>query len=214
MTGDDGTPARAGASLPLRREVARKAVHLTSALFPVSYALGLPRALLLAALLACVVFALGVETARARWAPARRHFDRWLGALLRERERVAWCGATWMLIAYLIAVALFPRAEAIVAMWAVSVGDASAALVGRTVGHMRLHPGGKSLEGTVACALATALGAYALARLDLPTAIVAGVVAALAEWPGRPLDDNLRITLLTGVSIVLWRLAFLDKMSG
>ena len=181
------------AALALRHELARKALHLTSAAVPVAYAAGAPRLPLLALLGVLLVIALLVELTRRRVALVRRAFHQATDPLLRAHERERWSGATWMLVAFVLVVWLCPRSTAVAATWAVSVGDAAAAIVGRWLGRRRFGAHGKSLEGSLACCLATAVGALVVARLAPAVAVTAGVAAAAAEWPGRPLDDNLRV---------------------
>lgn len=198
-----------GVALTLRRELARKALHVTSAAVPVAYAAGLPRAGLLAGLLALLAIALVVEGARARSERARAHFTRATGPLLRAHEHHRWAGATWLLAAFALAVGLYPAPVAVAATWAVALGDASAAIVGRRIGRHRLSPRfAKTLEGSAACAAVTFAGALWVARLPLGASVVAGVAAALAEAPTRPLDDNVRVVLAVGAGILLWRMAF------
>jgi dolichol kinase len=48
----------------LRHELARKAIHLASAVVPISYAAGLRREVLLVLLTLALLIALGVEAAR------------------------------------------------------------------------------------------------------------------------------------------------------
>src|SRR5690606_20161456 len=125
-------PSRAPApSLSLRHELARKALHLTSAVVPVGYAAGAPRRVVLTLLVALLVVAVVVELVRHREGIARAIFQRTAGPLLREHEHHRWSGATWMLAAYLLVAWLAPRGAAVAAMWAVAVGDAAAAVVGR-----------------------------------------------------------------------------------
>lgn len=202
-----GAPAAGDTALSARRELARKGLHVLSALAPVAYALGLGRLTMVLGLAALTMLAIAVETLRGRVGWVRARFERAVGRLLRTHEWTRWCGATWLLIALLVAAAVFPRAAAIAAMWALSIGDASAAVVGRLFGRHRLG-GRKSLEGALACVAATFVGARWVAHLAVGPAVVGSLVAGLAEWPERPLDDNLRIALGTGVSIVLWRMAF------
>ena len=196
--------------LALRHELARKALHLTSATVPVAYALGVPRAVLLPFLGTLVALALVVEVVRRRSARGRRAFVRATAPLLRAHEREGRAGATWMLVAFALAVWLLPRATAIAATWAVAVGDASAAIVGRSLGRVRIGAHGKSLEGSLACLVATALGVAVVAKLGPAAALAAGVAAAAAELPGRPLDDNVRVAAavalaVTAVEVVLAR---------
>lgn len=195
-------------SLTLRQELMRKAIHVQSVAVPAGYALGVPRSLLVAMVAVLVVTALVIEAGRRRSPWLRERFARTFAPLLREHEHSGLAGATWLLVAFLLAVMLLPRSAAIAAMWAVSVGDATAALVGRWIGRRRLTSGSKTLEGSAACALASGAGAWLVAGLPAGASLVAGSLAALAEWPSRPLDDNMRIALVVGGGIFLWQLAF------
>jgi dolichol kinase len=200
-------PAPPPPALTTRRELARKGIHLLSAAVPLAYAAGLPRSIVVSTLATLAALAVAVELGRARVPAVRATVERYVGALLRDAERRGWCGATWMLLAFLAAAVLLPAPVAIAAMWAVAVGDAIAALVGRWLGRHRLRSG-KSVEGSVACGIATLAGALAVARLDTAPAVVAAVSATLAEWPHRPLDDNLRIVLAVGCAVTLWQVLF------
>ena len=128
---DDAPMNSASERLTLRREVARKALHLVFVVVPVAYAFGLLRGYLVAALGAGATVAVIIELARAWHAPTRERFVRWVGVLLREHEHARWSGATWMVLSMLALAAFAPRGVAIAAMWAISAGDAAAALVGR-----------------------------------------------------------------------------------
>ena len=178
------------------------------AIVPMAYALGTPRKIVLAGLIVGSMIAIVMETARRHLPRVRTVFDRATGMLLREHEQHRWSGATWLLLSFLLVVVLFDAPAAIAAMWAVAVGDASAALVGRTIGRHRIGRSLKSVEGSMACAVTTAAGALLLAHLTLGVSIVAGISAAMAEWPARPFDDNMRIGLAVGVGILLSRMVF------
>jgi dolichol kinase len=168
---------------------------------PLAYAAEMPRRTLLAVLVVLLLVALLVELARRRHEAVRHAFHRATSPLLRAHEHERWVGATWMLLAYVLVVWLAPRAAAIAATWAVAVGDASAAIVGRSVGRWRIGAHGKSLEGSLACCVATALGAAFVARLGPAVSIAAGIAAAVAEWPGRPLDDNVRVAAAVALTV-------------
>ena len=66
-----------------------------------------------------------------------------------------------------------------------------------------------SLEGSAACCVATAAGALWVAGLGPAVIVEAGVAAAAAERPGRPLDDNLRVAGAVALAVVAatWLLA-------
>ena len=198
----------AGAPLALRWELTRKALHMAWAVVPIGYALGVRRDIVIAGLgLACTI-AVIIEIARGRSARFHALFQRGTGLLLREHEHRRWSGATWLLLSFLLSVLIFEQATAIAAMWAVAVGDAAAAIVGRTIGRHHIGRSAKSIEGSIACAAITSIGAFTIASLGPLPSLVAGVAAALGEWPAGPLDDNMRIGLAVGGGILLCRMAF------
>lgn len=179
----------------LRAEFARKAIHLGTAALPIAWAAELVSTYQLRIVLtAAVVVALGIEALR-RWSPAAgRRFTALVGQLLRPHERTAVTGATWLAIAMAGVVWIAPGRAALAALWAAAVGDASAAIVGRSLSAQRGRPAGrKSWQGSAAAFVSTALGAAWLASATWPVALTLGGVAALAEFPRGPLDDNLRV---------------------
>ena len=199
-------PAPAG--LALRHELVRKAIHLQSAAVPAAYALGVPRLPLVILLLSLLALALVVELARRHSSRVQAGFSRLFSALLRDHEHAGLSGATWLLLSFFLVMLLLPRQAAIAAMWAVSLGDASAALAGRLVGRHRLTRSSKTIEGSAACAATSFVGAWLVAGLPVGVSAGAGILAAAAEWPGHPLDDNLRIAAVVGGGILLWQLLF------
>ena len=185
---------------PWRTELGRKGLHLGSSLFPLSLSLGwADRPLVLRVLLLGLVVAAVLESGR-RWSgPLKRWFDGWFGWMLRSHEATALTGATWILLAMSLAVWLLPRGAAIAALWAGVVGDAAAALVGRTVA-ARAAVHGKTWAGSVACALASAVGPLVLVGTTVPVALVIGAAAAAEERPRWRLDDNARVTVAAGLA--------------
>lgn len=184
----------------VRRELQRKAIHMATAVVPVAYAAGISRALIVAGCVGLAGVAIAVEFARRMSPAAAARFTAWTGPLLRPHEAAGGlAGATWLFVAYAVVAWSTPAAVAVAAMWAVAAGDGAAAVVGRLVGRTRL-PGGKTLEGSAAMWLMTAAGAWGLAHWPLGLALGLGGVAALAELPDRPLNDNLRVALAVAVA--------------
>ena len=199
---------------PLRVELARKAIHVASSVIPIAYALGLARARVLAVLAALGAVAVVVELARRRSPRVRALFVDTVGALLREHEHRAWTGASWLLAAYALSVLLFPRAVAIAAMLAAGLGDAAAAVVGRSVAAARARRGTvatavrrKTLAGSVACAVVTFACALLVAALPPVSALAAALAASIVErWDdplGIAIDDNVRVALAAGVAALV-----------
>jgi phytol kinase len=186
--------------LALGRELTRKALHVMSAVLPVGWALGVlsPERLRLL-LTAALAVAILVEGARHLSDRARRAFDALFAPLLRPHERTELTGATWLAAAMLGALILFPPGPAVVALWAVAAGDGAASIAGRLASRSR--PGrGKTITGSVTCAVVTTVGAMWLAGVPWASAVAIGVVTAIAERPRGPLDDNVRVAAAAGLA--------------
>jgi dolichol kinase len=173
---------------------------------PIAYAAGAARAVVIWVLGFALAVALTIEIARSRSSRARTVFHTSVGGLLREHEWHGPSGATWLIVAFLVASVLFPRDIAIAAMCAVALGDAAAAIIGRALARTAVDR--KSFGGSAACFTASAISARAIAGFEWPEATMIGILAALGERPRRPLDDNLRIVIAVGCGILLWRMGF------
>lgn len=187
-----------GGGTSLRRELLRKRVHLATVVVPAGVWF-LPRSASLLVLAGAVATALAVEVARRRIPWVRYHFLRGTRVMLRGHERDRLAGATHMAIAYLVALLLFPRPLAVLAMLYNVLGDAGAAIVGRRWGRHRTA-WGKSWEGAAA-ALTINLGVgLLLPGIGIPAAVLGAVGSAAFEFLPLPLDDNLRVTIGGGLA--------------
>ncbi|MDZ7631817.1 MAG: hypothetical protein U5K74_10850 [Gemmatimonadaceae bacterium] len=142
------------------RELPRKTLHFTTASVPLALWLGVPQRPVAIGLLALFGVAGVVEFARRRSPAVAQRFEQTVGVMLRPHEVThGITGATWLLSAFAITCLAAPLPAAIAATWAGAVGDGSAALAGRAWRRAR-GGSGKTLVGSVTCALATALGAW------------------------------------------------------
>jgi dolichol kinase len=192
-------------------ELKRKAIHLSFLVLPLDLlfeVLPWPRgraqwSFLLAVL---ALGALALDVLRLRERRVHRLFRDFLGGMLREHERFGLLGSTYLLMAALLAVDLFPRPVAAAALGFTVLGDAFAAIVGKAWGRTRVF--GKTLEGALGGLAACLAWAALLATFGyLPWGVVVAgaLVASLAEILPIPLDDNLGMTLLAGVVMrLLW----------
>jgi dolichol kinase len=177
----------------LRREAARKAFHVASVGLPLAVWL-LPRPVAVGGMAGLAATAIIVDVVRLRHRGARYHFLRRTRTMLRTHERYGLAGATYMVVAYALAVVLLPRPLAVAAMLYNGLGDAAAALVGKRFGRHRTR-WGKSWEG-FAAALVTNLAVGFLVPGVTPAGALLGAgLAAILEFLPLPLDDNLRVTL-------------------
>ncbi len=201
MTAPVSTPER----LPLRAELARKALHAATAVLPISLAFGwTSQRTLQIAVAAAALLALVIEALRNAWPTFAKAFSTAVGGMLRRHEQAALTGATWLALAMAVVLWLAPLNAAVAALWAAAFGDAAAAVVGRSAASWRQRPAnGKTLLGSAAALVVTAAGVLWLTPASVSAAVLLGVVAAIAERPARPLDDNLRIALVVALTATL-----------
>ncbi len=157
-------------------------------------------------LIALTLTAIAIDVVRIHDHRVRRFFGHFFGELIREHERFNLLGSTYLLIAALLAVEMFPPRVAAAALGFTILGDGMAALVGKGWGRRRFFK--KSLEGAIggliAC-LAWAAGLAALGLLPWGVVVLGALVASLVELLPIPLDDNLGITLFAGYAMnLLW----------
>jgi dolichol kinase len=184
-------------SRKMRRELARKAFHISTTSLPLLVWLA-PRRLALAVLVPAACLALTVDLVRLNVRGPRYHFLRLTRTMLRSHERRSITGGTYMAVSYAAALVLFPTPVAVAAMLFNGLGDAAAALVGKRFGRHRTS-WGKSWEGFGAALvvnLAVGLTIAALSPALAPAGAVLGALTAAAvEFAPLPLDDNVRVTL-------------------
>jgi dolichol kinase len=185
-------------------EAQRKAVHMGAILLPLGILYEwLPwprgRAEWRWFLIALTLVAIAVDLVRIHERRARRFFREFFGRMLRDHERFNLLGSTYLLIAALLAIEIFPRPIAAAALGFTVLGDSVAALVGMAWGHIRIFR--KTVEGSAAGLLACLAWASFLAlagHLPWPVVLCGALVASLVELLPIPLDDNLGITLFSG----------------
>lgn len=205
-------PAARDPLAPLRSrtwltEAQRKAIHVGAIVLPLGQLyewLPWPRghAAWRAFLLGLTLGAVAVDALRLHDHRVKRFFGRFFGELIREHESFNLLGGTYLLLAALLAVEMFPQPLAAAALGFTILGDGFAAIVGKAYGRRRLL--NKSLEGA-AGGLAACLGwaAFVAAAGFVPwtAALAAALVASLVELLPIPLDDNLGITLAAGYTL-------------
>jgi dolichol kinase len=150
------------------------------------------------------VIAMALDLLRLHEQRVRRFFSEFLGQMIREHEAFGLLGSTYLLLAALLAIAIFPQPIAAAALGFTVLGDAFGALVGRAIGRRKFF--NKSLEGAAGCLLAClAWAAYVVmvAHVPLQVAVAGALTATVVEMLPIPLDDNLGITLASGFAMKL-----------
>jgi len=192
-------------------ELRRKSIHVSLIVLPLDIlfeVLPWPRGrgqwtLLLITL---TVAALAIDVLRLQEQRVRRLFRDFFGGMLRDHEESGLLGSTYLLLAALLAVDLFPRPVAAAALGFTVLGDGFAAIVGRAWGRKPVFR--KTAEGAAGGLLACLAWAAFLAgtgHLPWGVAVAGAMVASLAELLPIPLDDNLAMTLFAGYTMrLLW----------
>jgi len=190
-------------------EVQRKAIHLSFVILPADLlyqVLPWPRThnewrmLLIALCLAAIV----LDLFRIHERRVRGFFRGFFGELIREHEEFGLMGSTYLLIASLLAIEIFPRQVAAAAIGFTVIGDATAAMVGRRWGRRPFFK--KTLEGAAGGLAGCLLWAAVLAvpgTLPWSLVLVGALSASLVELLPIPLDDNLGMTLIAGYAMSL-----------
>jgi dolichol kinase len=190
-------------------ELRRKAIHLSFIVLPLELLLRVlpwPRShrefrVLFLALTAC---AITIDVIRIHERRVRTFFRQFFGEMIREHERMSLLGSTYLLLAALIAIEVFPQPLAAAALGYTVLGDAMGALVGKAWGRHRVFK--KSYEGALGCLLACLLWAAVVERVahvPWPILIAGAIAATIVEALPIPLDDNLGITLAAGYTMKL-----------
>jgi dolichol kinase len=190
-------------------EARRKAIHLSFIVLPLELLLELlpwpkGRGQFRVVFLVLTASAIAIDVLRIHERRVRTFFRLFFGEMIREHERMSLLGSTYLLLAALLSIELFPQPVAATAIGFTVIGDAFGALVGRAWGKHKVF--NKSLEGGLGClaaCLAWAAFVVSVGGVSAPVAIAGAVVATVVEMLPIPLDDNLGITLAAGYTMRL-----------
>lgn len=211
------------------QELLRKAIHICSLLFPVSY-IFLDKNTILLVLIPMLALALLIDLLSKFHSTFAQHYFKYFGAMLRPHEKnkaILLNGASWVLISAVLVFALFPKILAITAFSILIISDTMAALIGRRFGKHKLFD--KSWEGTFAFILSGTIIVYIYWLIfNLPsTYLIAGILGAStagfveAASVSLKMDDNFSIPLSVGLVMYLggvlassFGLPFLDALTN
>jgi dolichol kinase len=185
-------------------EAQRKAIHIASIVLPLALLYEWTpwprgRAEWRWLLIGLTVAAIAIDLFRIHERRARRFFRKFFGELIREHERWSLLGSTYLLIAALLAIEIFPLPVAAAALGFTVLGDSLAALVGKGWGtHRFFHKTLEGAAGGLAGSLVWAAFLTAAGHLPWQIAVTGALAASLIEILPIPLDDNLGVTLFSG----------------
>ncbi|MBN2460226.1 MAG: phosphatidate cytidylyltransferase [Candidatus Cloacimonetes bacterium] len=192
-------------------EFGRKLIHLSSLFIPLGYRYIMPyiftgsinsspfnslRKATVIILSFLAFLAVVIELIRFHNQSFSRFFQNVFGRFLRPEEQHDYTGATYLLVASVVCVALFTPEIAFVSLCFLAIGDTFAAFTGLIWGRRRIIGTSKSLEGTLACFISTFI--FSLFFLHPLLSLSGAASASLAEISRLPVNDNLKIPILSG----------------
>ena len=201
----------------MKSEIKRKSLHLTGLVIPVLYyIIGRELTLTFIALAFFVFVVLEpfriIEELRDRIKRRLRIYvdedifermeelERRIDEITREHERYRVAAHIYFAAASFTVVYFFPREIAVGAISVATVGDALAAIVGKSLGRHRFS-NGKSLEGSLAYFLSGLAILWPL--VGLPLAVVGSLAGTLAEFYNLPPDDNFSNQISVALTVYL-----------
>jgi dolichol kinase len=200
-----------------KNELARKAIHLVSISIPLVY-VHTSKEFALTVLIPVFLGFLTMDIVKLFVKPVREWYLKYFAAMLRPHEldysRRNFNGATYVSLAAVLVVLLFPKMIAIAAFAILIISDTAAALVGRKFGKTKLFS--KTLEGSFAFFITAMVVVVFVPKLSLIVGLAIALAGTLAELLpikifGHQLDDNITIPLVSGVVGLLSYMLFLPQ---
>ncbi len=193
----------------IRQELERKLIHLSSLwmVFAI-YFFDKTQALIFFGSLLIIFFVL--EYLRMTNEIVGKLASRFFQNIMRPRETVqkfsfrALTGSFYFILAVFLSVLLFSREIAIVAVLIMVISDTIAALVGKSIGKVRIYD--KTLEGSVAFFVTTyvilLVAQFELSHIHI---FLIALIVTLVELTANKIkvNDNLSITLCSGFLIAI-----------
>lgn len=191
--------------IPFSHEILRKATHMGALIIPGGYyLLGLSRLEMLQIMIPVTLLMILIDISRLRqWKFWRNFAGPLTSRMIRAHEHAGdFTGATYILIAVCVTVAMYQKPIAIAALAFIIVGDSAAALFGRRFGKHKLFTN-KSIEGSLACLAGTVIVAVVVPDLQIAVGLVGAFVAAFVEAAPLGIDDNITVPVLSGLVMTL-----------
>ena len=191
----------------MKSELARKAIHLSNAIIPLSYHYFFSDKIdMIIVLASFLIFCFFIEVYRKNNHVLSRIFSNWFEFMMRDKEKKGeLTGATWVFVGALFTILLVPDPFNIISLLFLSFGDTFAAIIGTRFPYIKL--GRKTLSGSIAGF--TACLTIGLA-IDIPIAyeiiIIGAFMAMFVEILPLPVNDNVSIPIFSGLSMYYFSL--------
>ena len=188
----------------LKNEIARKLIHIASAVIPLSYIYIINDLIIMLCILSFfVIFSFFIEILRKDYFKYSKIFLRFFGFMLRDNEKKdKLTGATWVFLGALFTFILIPYPFSILALLFLSVGDTFAAIIGISFPYIKI--GNKTLSGFFAGFISSILvGICFNFPVSIYILIFGALMASVIEIIPISVNDNITIPLFSGSMMYL-----------
>jgi dolichol kinase len=193
------------------KEILRKAIHISSLSIPLiyRYVLHFNKKISFLILIPLTVTFILIETFRIEHRTFKRFYHNIFGIVMRKHELSDFTGAVYVLVSAVICISVFPKNIAFMSLAFLAIGDTLAAVIGLSFGKRRIPGTKKSIEGSIGCFVGIFLFGFIYYICDENLGIAMGTIAlgaltaTLAEAWKFPLDDNLKIPVISGIVMYL-----------
>ena len=186
----------------IKNEFARKAIHISNVIIPLSYLYliqdNIDMIIILAFFLVLCFF---IEIARKENYLVSIFFSKQLSFMMRDDEKKGEItGATWVFVGALFTILLIPYPYSIYSLLFLSVGDTFAAIIGMKFPFINV--GGKTISGSISGFMACVItGLIIDISISYQILLFGAFMAMLIELLPLPINDNVSIPIFSGLSM-------------
>jgi len=202
-------------NITLGGELSRKVIHYCSAAIPIGY-LFLDKKLVLSIIIPLLAAMLLVEILKYKNDAVYKLYVKLFRFMLREHEydtrRIRINGASWVIIADIICIVIFPRYIAVTGMLLLSLADSTSAIIGRVYAKKHYAPN-RSVAGSAAFFVVGVIiimlsPKYYAAPMEYVIGIIAVLGTTIADGFNLPADDNLTIPVISSILLYVLYIIF------
>jgi dolichol kinase len=182
-------------------EFLRKLTHVGAISIPIIYMLA-GRGVILTLVSGAFLISLLVDLVRFFGREKNKEIIwRLFGIIIRPHEKDNFTGATYILLSSILAILIFDKPVAVLAIAFIVIGDTAGAIVGRMWGKVWFR--NKTIEGSISFFAACCIIALPVTGIPLWVRFTGAFAAAIVEALTVRIDDNLTVPLISGALMQL-----------
>ena len=181
--------------------IARKMIHYSAVFIPLSYYYFFDKSMMIYILLATSFVVVFSDILRMSDPRNKKLYWKLFGWMTKKEElQEEFTGASYLLIASLLVVMLFPKNIAVVSLIYLTIGDPTACLIGVFFGKKIIFCS-KTLEGTLAFIFSGFTVSLLITEIPLLYKVITAIIAGIVEVFSFKIDDNFTIPIISGITL-------------